>query len=388
MGLVPPIPWAHPESLPEAVAFLSERAPPAGGVSRGFTYVDCGVWTGDDRTLPAQRSFAIVCGASIVLCEFKEAEPMDERSLPASGVEAAPILRLLRALAGPQGTDVRIRRWLRTPGCRSAGSDAMFVILPEMRLPLATRMPDLDAGLIPDPTQAACFCHGPIMARFFGDAGAGGGGEYRAVGCSVGRDPNEWFYGMTEHFDEPANDLVKLLARIRKVRAAPRPHVVQLGEMFEVWAGFSCCYQASGRAAMVQPRIFQGASIDELMERWAPVTIDGAVQRAMRAVAQLRSDEITFVPARPSGEALGEHPALVVQATPPGQDDAAPLGVFELIGQQAIFLPWRRALDRGGRTGEVDAAAARWLAGAPADRFAVWVTTGSQVPCLFRVEFA
>jgi hypothetical protein len=390
----PAFPWAAPEDIPEEIAYVDDGLRQREGAS--FTYLDCGVWTGDGRSSPLRRSFAVVCGRSVALCEFRSGEPFGDLEGGAPE-ETAAINEVLRAVAGHQRLDVQVIRFTRAGARHPVERKPVYVLLPDLQLPLATRMPDLDPNLVPDPRAAGCLCCGPILQRIL--YGQKSDSEYRAIGCNLGRDPNGWFVGMTEHFYESAADLVTFLGRLHKLSRARSLHLVQLGELFEVWAGYGCCFQASGRAAIVVPRVVRGIGLRELLDYWRTVTIDDPIKRALDAFSRFPAGSRTVLhcerdPGPNVAAALrDESPTReldipeVLFAERPDRAivDEPPIGLFALLEQRATFLPWRRQLDPD-RARLLSASVECWLSraadGAP---FPIYATAQSHVPCLTNI---
>ena len=233
------------------------RAPDDAG---DFLYLDCGAWVGDADEEGARRDFALVAGGLVALCEFRSGDPVE--LLPASDDAARAINRALTALAGPQRCDVTVRRTARasTP---PVGDDApqVHLLLPDMHLPILTTLPELHPDLIPDPTKATCPCHGPIISRIlYGSQQEAA--AYRAVGASISRNPNDWIYMMAQSYESAAKDLVRLVDRVAKLGAAV--HLVQLGGLFDLWDGYNCMFQGSGRMAWLRPEILRHVPEEDL----------------------------------------------------------------------------------------------------------------------------
>lgn len=372
------IPWAAPHHVPEALSY-ADPAIRAGGE---FLYVDCGVWAGDDRSSPARRCFVVVCGRSVVLCEFRVGDPFEDLT-GGPEPERTRLNRALRCIAGRQRLDVQVVRFMRAESEAPASEDPpLYVFLPEAQLPLATKTRDLDADLIPDPRAATCLCCGPILQRIM--YGEQIESEYRAYGCNLGRDPNGWFLGMTENFYDAADDLITFFGRLTKLRRTEPLHLVQLGELFEVWAGYACCFQASGRSAIVIPQVVR-AGMRELTERWRDVAVNNSIRRALDVVTRFSPSSRTMFD---TDTPLFEQPNVFWAERPPAVvDDEQPMGMFELLVQNALFLPWRRCLDPAGRESALRVAVERWSAradtGAP---FPIYVTAHSQIPCLTKIR--
>ena len=388
---IPDRPEALRVSLGGSVLAADRRA-----TSPSFLYLDCGAWMGDGRCMPAQRSFAVVCGAHAVLCEFRAgrvARPLEPSS--ASGPEALAVTRLLSALAGPQQMDVTVRRWVVAPGdAMTAGSPPTpTVFLPDMHLPLVGRMPDLDPELVPDPALARCWCHGPIFARI--DGGDVRVSRYRAVGSRITRNPNDWFYAMAASYDAAAEDLVRLLDRLTRFGAGAPVHVAQLGGLFDVWAGYRCVFHGRGFAGFVEPNIVAGVSEREYLAQWQDMVLPGRPKAALTRLFHIAPERRTLLVAAhghlgPSGVPVAEGPRQLRAAGFLAENRPEPLsccvdeppharvGVFE---GKAEYHPWQRQRLPGWREELVAAAAARWV-----ERpFGVYVMAHTYEPCLAEV---
>jgi len=385
----------RPEALRVTLGGASTHVTPSsGGASApSFLYLDCGAWIGDGRYVAAQRSFAVVCGEHVALCELRagRASRVPERD----GAEAQAITRLLSALAGPQRMDVTVHRWCVAPGAAGTGGDppTPTVFLPDMHLPLVGRMPDLDPELVPDPNLARCWCHGPIFARL--DGAAARASRYRAVGSRITRNPNDWFYGMAASYDAAAEDLVRFLDRLTRYGASAPFHLVQLGGLFDVWAGFKCVFHGRGFAGFVEPRIVTAVGEREFLSEWQDIALPGRPKDALGRLFHIAPERRTLLSGShghfgPDGPPVADGPRLLRTATFLAENRPEPLtccvdqpphariGVLE---GKAQYFPWTRVRQAGWRRELVAAAAARW-----AERpFAAYVMAHTYEPCLAEV---
>jgi hypothetical protein len=374
----------------EAPAAVRVREP--GGDAASFLYLDCGAWMGDGRHVAAQRSFAVMCGEHVALCEFAAGRGM--RLPEHEGPEALAITRLLTSLAGPQRMDVTVHRWCVARGARPTGeAPTLTVFLPDMHLPLVGKMPDLDPDLVPDPSLATCWCHGPIFARLDGTAARAA--VYRAVGSRLTRNPNDWFYAMATSYHPAAEDLVRFLDRLTRHGATAPFHLVHLGGLFDVWAGYKCVFHAMGFAGLVEPRIVAGVGEQELAARWRDVTMAGRPKDALARLYRIAPERRTLLSAphghfdRKGAPVGGEPrslrtPAFLAENRPEPLGccvDRPPHARVGMLEGKAQFLPWTRVRPAGWRRELVEAAAARW-----AERpFAAYVMAHTYVPCLAEV---
>ncbi|APR77643.1 Hypothetical protein A7982_02990 [Minicystis rosea] len=384
---------------PEAVSVTLGSAPDARPATTrppstaSFLYLDCGAWIGDGRHVAVQRSFAVVCGEHAVLCEFQAGRAA--RDPGHTGPEAQAITRLLAALAGPQRMDVAIRRWCIRSHDRApiAGPPTPTIFLPDMHLPLVGKMPDLDPDLVPDPMQARCWCHGPIFSRL--DGAAARASVYRAVGSRLTRNPNEWFYAMAASYNAAAEDLIRFVDRLGRHAASTPCHLVHLGGLFDVWAGYKCIFHSQGFAGLVEPRIVAGAGERELTSRWQDVILDGRPKTAVTRLFGLPADRRTLLSA-PQGHFAGNTPPIgdaprslrtetfFAESRPEplqccvDQPPHARVGVLE---GKAQFLPWTRMRTPGWRRELLTAAASRWVE----QPFSAYVMAHTYEPCLAEV---
>jgi hypothetical protein len=361
--------------------------------SPSFLYLDCGAWMGDGRDAAAQRSFAVVCGPHAVLCEFRAGRAL--RLPPAEDPAAQAIQRLLSALAGPQRMDVAVHRWSEAPSAEDPGrAPAPTLFLPDLHLPLVGKMPDLDPDLVPDPALSRCWCHGPIFARI--DGRGARVARYRAVGSRVTRNPNDWFYALAASHDAAAADLGRLLDRLLRHAAAAPLHLVQLGGLFDVWAGYKCVFHGRGVGGFVEPNIVTGVGEAEYHERWQEMALPGKPKDALTRLFRFPPERRTLLSAGhghfgPEGSPWPPGPRRLRTATFLAENRPEPLalctddpphariGVYE---GRAHYVPWQRTRRPGWREELVAAAAARWAE----DAFPVYVMAHTYEPCLVEVR--
>lgn len=385
-------PWPVDERATHVRLSLGASDAGARETRGSFTYIDCGAWIGDGQSLPARRDFALVCGRTSVLCEFQGAERLEPLTdFPAA--ELAPLNRVLAALAGPQRSDVTIRRSLRAPG-EVVGDGSVYVFLPDTHLPILTKLPDLHPDLVPDPTKATCPCHGPIVTRIlYGTTAAAA--QYRAIGASISRNPNDWVFMLAEAHEVAAKDLVRFVDRLTKYAGAQPVHLVQLGSLFDLWDGFSCAFHGNGRMAFIKPEIRAHVSEEELVAYWTGVTHDTRTRDAVLKLLRVPQARRTFVHADyahgepAAGGALCrsfERDGVVLAENRPEPfsrcEDAPPLAFLALLEQRAQLRPWTRTLGAGWRWSLVTAAARRFRARA----FGTYVMAHTQLPRMVHVE--
>jgi hypothetical protein len=339
------------------------------------TFLDCGTWQGDGKSLPVQRPFAVVCGHTVVLCEFSGTQPMQPvKDGPPADIER--IQRLLSTLAGPMRFDVCVRGIRRLDIPISTG---IHVFLPEMHLPLVPKLPDVDPNLVADPNQATCSCHGPVITRMLYGAPEAPN-RYRVVAAPLSRNPNDWFYWMAEVHRALADDLIKFLDRLAKYPSSESVHLVQLGGLAEVWQGYRCMVQSLGWAAYVRPTIVDDLAPEKLLEEWSGKTIAtknrDAVERAVHW--QRRGAVLLHASSQASLERAGAFVAEVRHASMTREPPSAFLALREqkarLVAARVnapedySLLALSRAIAKTTRIGA-----------------SLYVTSGGSTPFLFSV---
>jgi hypothetical protein len=291
--------------------------------------------------------------------------------------------------------DVAVLRWCVAPSTGEPDPAAVpTLFLPDLHLPLVGKMPDLDPDLVPDPALARCWCHGPIFARI--DGGGARVARYRAVGSRVTRNPNDWFYALAASYDAAAEDLGRLLDRLLRHAAGAPVHLVQLGALFDVWAGYKCVFHGRGFGGFVEPNIVTGVGEAEYFARWQDMALPGRPKDALTRLFRFPRERRTLLAAGhghsgPSVSRLPPGPRQLRTAAFLAENRPEPLalcaddppharvGVYE---GRAHYVPWQRSRQPGWREELVAAAAARW----GEDAFPVYVMAHTYEPCLAEVR--
>lgn len=314
-----------------------------GAPSPALLFLDCGAFSGDGQGDLARRSFALVCGRTALLCSFSGTKalfiPQDLGTCPE---ETQALQKVLLHLAGPMRLDVSLhgREHLPLP-CSTPNSPdfTVYLLLPAPRLPLVTPMPDLDPELIPDPSRANCPCHGPVVTRMlYGTPEAPA--RYRAVGALLSRNPSDWFYLMAESHRLAAADLCKLLDRLVKLGPHFPLHLLVLGHLYELWTGYQCVFQGSGRAAFIKPTILQDVDEKTLLDHWLPRVMNTKNREAVMRLLKIPKDRRTILGAG----AFEREGHLLVDGHAAYQSlfrEEPPVAFLALREQKAQFRPWR-----------------------------------------------
>jgi UDP-2,3-diacylglucosamine pyrophosphatase LpxH len=168
-----------------------------------FLYMDVGRW------LDGKQSFGLVCGDQAVLCDYN---PPDS---PANLNRADG--KLLDAVLGIPGVTVRSRKKIFGP--HPPDDEHLLVIVPDMHVPMA---PPLNMAR-------------PLNLEGYGPSKVG---YWR-------NDPNTFdYFGRYDFFNSRAS-IRAMIAFLKALRARiPSDNVafVQIGDMYELWAGHSLEY--------------------------------------------------------------------------------------------------------------------------------------------------
>jgi hypothetical protein len=219
----PPMPAAGAWSAPGGPSTLS----PA---ERSFLYLDVGRW-GGSQFYESARDFGLVCGRTAVLASFRT----DKGSAaPLPNTYGRPEVDHLNALLKHLGSGalgpVKVRRHdtARTllPDNADVTPDRIFVILGDMHLPVITRLED---------------SFGPRWGRQPGNVASSGD--------MVKNDAIDWYAKFSgadasgvhnrrgaDIFEQAGPDLTELVRLLNGFTAFPL-HLMQLGDMFDLWIG-------------------------------------------------------------------------------------------------------------------------------------------------------
>lgn len=207
--------------------------------------LDVGRWGGPRKFGPRQRNFGVVWGTFAALCEFEPSTAgldtdanlvADDqgRPLPDNGVND-----LLRELRKGGGGSVRLLRAMRSDNPNylkgwKQDLGTVWVILPDLHLPIATASPDVARG------------DGHHMGRHqYKRNLLGPSDDNGMIKGQLAQGALDWFkkYFEGDIFGRPdesaATDLIRFLDQLEKatLRAGLTLHVVQIGDMYDLWIG-------------------------------------------------------------------------------------------------------------------------------------------------------
>jgi UDP-2,3-diacylglucosamine pyrophosphatase LpxH len=253
-------------------------------VSKGgieFLYLDCGRWGGNGERYPHQRNFGVVWGRWALLCDFVT----DGTPFPGKlNADAGPVNALLQALTEPGQSAVRIIKseWVPpSPLAPEPSWDHIYVFLPDLHLPLVTRLPDPHHS--EDDPHAA-------------------GRRFRTDGAPTGRfryphredelltpEQEQWFrsYLSSDIFQGAATDLVEFLEKLSRYRGDAKLKLVQVGDMYDLWIGLDRYFDVHADDAVLlseQPDAL-GLSAQRFIDYWVGRT--NASRRNGRAIRAL-----------------------------------------------------------------------------------------------------
>lgn len=223
-------------------------------VNHSFTFLDCGRWGGPAALGKPQRCFGIVWGSWTALCQFvPNSQNTPANYIQDKGARANNVINdVLDDLRGPNSSAKLIKsQWaftpVSTPAIANLDSNTVYVILPDMHLPITSGPPANVTYTLPGGEMQAPF-DDVRMGRF----------EYPEVRMQPGKyvlDRNDgttyidtWFrrYQAGDIFGGPtgsaAIDLTVFMDLLGKCRMKDRIHFVQVGDMYDLWIGLDCFF--------------------------------------------------------------------------------------------------------------------------------------------------
>lgn len=260
-----------------------------------FTMLDVGRWGGPaPMSSTAQRDFGIAWMRYIALCSFVQQDPQYDTDqhllLDGAGVpHQIPVNQVIRQLRG-NGYSVRLNKWLISRGSingkRWTDDGRVYVILPDLHLPVATKKP----LALPPASQPASHVmrgmadpspldftkdkyellqsDGPHLERhqyrnateWFDNQGKLTGRSapddegmiaYQNGARALGAAADRWFdrYIGGDIFGPQTNpaarDLEVFLDRVISIKldSAWPLHFVQVGDMYDLWIGLECYFE-------------------------------------------------------------------------------------------------------------------------------------------------
>jgi hypothetical protein len=224
---------------------------------RSFLYLDVGRW-GGSQYYPSARDFGIVCGRTAVLCAFRttkgSASPVPNTY---SRPEVDRINALLKHLGAGSLGPVNVRRYdtARTllPNNADVTPDRIFVILGDMHLPIITAIKDSQGARMgrqpgsddrDTPERWIPTGEGPPIYI----------PAHKSNGGMVEHDAIDWYckYAGADNagthngqgadiFEQAGPDLSEFVRLLSSFSAFPL-HLLQLGDMFDLWIGLERFY--------------------------------------------------------------------------------------------------------------------------------------------------
>jgi hypothetical protein len=223
-----------------------------------FTYMDCGQWGGNEGIPQWQRSFGVVWGRWAALCVFMSSSgslPSRDSAGKPLDRNAQPLWNMLAALTGPN-SHARVRKHSWSRSHIEPNWDKIYVFLPDLHFPLVRGGP---RGVLAGPPMARRIIYrhdGPAMGRYEYLASnadqegmiLGEGGHF-----TLGQEALQWFnrYLAGDIFQSADADLILFLNRLSQYNQQPPIHLVQLGDMYDLWIGLYRYYRSDASRVML-----------------------------------------------------------------------------------------------------------------------------------------
>ncbi len=221
----------------------------------GFVYIDTGLWAGDgsagDPVFERRRDFTLIFGGTAALCSFRPRGSPSAASIPSDlGGDAQVLNKVLKTLK-----EVEVVAWASVPAPRhnvETARDEVFVILPDMHLPILTAQ---DAHRNPSAP-----CGRSIWSKKW--------------------DSTVWLslYQQSDIFQGAAGDLGVFLTRLQQFgfeHPTPWPsiHLVQVGDLFDMWLGLDRFFQDDNNPACPGVQVVPGSGGDVVIDYWTTSTL-------------------------------------------------------------------------------------------------------------------
>ena len=207
--------------------------------SPSFVYVDVGCWADDaDGNGTRRRDFALICGAHVYLCEFKNTAVMPLTRVPA-------VRSFFAALSERGcGAEVRVHALARDVNSKTPGDPNLYLLLGDLHLPPVTWFySQADVAFPPPHEMPEWLGRTQAMARqkdhslrFLYDRAATAR-EDGSVPQAKARTPGA--SSSPDIFGRAGGDLVHFLGALSNLpdELRRRLHFIQTGDMFELWVG-------------------------------------------------------------------------------------------------------------------------------------------------------
>ena len=226
--------------------------------------------------------------------------------------------------------------------------------------------------------------------------------QYRAVGASISRNPNDWIYMMAQSYETAAPETSCASSIAPRSSAGRSPSTSSsFGGLFDLWDGFQCMFQeVAGAWPGYAPRSCASCRrptssatgtascarhADTRRGPQAPALAGGAEDAALRrspapeARRRPRRRPLACLLARSSAAPSTRRTA----PEPVGFcDDTPPLAFLALLEQKAQFRAWTRKLKPGWRWALIAGALARLRARG----CSIYAMAHTQKACLVEVE--
>ena len=325
-----------------------------------FAYMDVGRWGGPAAlSSSSQRTFGIVCGFQAALCRFV---PDSSRNTPADfmldgqGKRRDLAINDLIDCLRSANSSIEIIKAIdsRTPlAPSSVDSQTVYVILPDLHLPIVTKKPpeaifQVPGGVLSSPIDSPSF--GRLDYR---DLNSGQGGKFIPAYATAVR---LWYdrYLKGDIFGSPtgpaAKDLKLFMNLLGACKLKDKIHFVDVGDMYDHWIGLDRFFDATTTDAVrIGDRSFKQLDGTSTTIR-AGNFIDHWVERTNAEFPDLIAS-MAGVTVGKTSWIFGNHDNYLAAHTP---NVLQPLQRIREIRTKGIFIEHGQRADAANRDGATD----------------------------------
>ncbi len=306
-----------------------------------LVYLDCGRWGGDGNPYKLQRNFGIIWGRWVVLCEFKG----HSGSFPPSVDGGKLIDQFLCSLCtGNSSVHIIKKVYCRQGIFEEVAWQNLHLLLPDLHLPLVTRIPNRQQHMSQYGVYYSVDNGVPAWGRCLGRY------AYRYTPGSAGTV--DWFtqyfrgdiFGGSAGYPALAeHDMVNFLTLVGKCPIAERIHLVQLGDMYDLWIGLQPYFVAckEHKVKLVKGKDREGHTAEDFIRYWVERT-NRENARVIDAFDSLKVAHKTWL--------YGNHDNYLSPWTCPKSIGKLPVRVRE-IRKHGLFLEHGHRADSSNRDG-------------------------------------
>ncbi len=236
-----------------------------------FLFMDCGRWGGSSR-YPQNRHFGLVRGRWVLVCEFRPNQSGSVASCDNNGL----IDQFLQHLCtGGSSCSIIRRKFCRYGPDEIYENSPLYLFLGDLHLPVANSMPPVGGGVR---HERGSVYHGEVLERsvderYIDNDEPAMGRIVRDIEYQPREHSSYQWYGYHlsgDIFEEAEEDLSQFLTKIENFRHRNRIHLIQVGDMYEVWLGFERYFSEVRERSQVVLRGEQvrGITASQFIEHW------------------------------------------------------------------------------------------------------------------------